>query len=186
MTSFRKEEPTLSTEVVKMNEANKYALNRSISGKGVKANLNQWIYIYNLFPLLTETKCISVHQGADIFKRLYDLVKYSTPTSQTNEHANSNTPPVDTVFVQKQVSYYGQALGLLLATSKEAAYAALSLIKVEYENVQKPKIGLEKLYRDAEKDGVLLSEHSASPGVQYHVKSSVPDSVGDTTLRFSK
>ncbi|OXA39833.1 Benzaldehyde dehydrogenase (NAD(+)) [Folsomia candida] len=137
MTSFRKEEPTLSTEVVKMNEANKYALNRSISGKG----------------------------GADIFKRLYDLVKYSTPTSQTNEHANSNTPPVDTVFVQKQVSYYGQALGLLLATSKEAAYAALSLIKVEYENVQKPKIGLEKLYRDAEKDGVLLSEHSASPGI---------------------
>ncbi len=54
------------------------------------------------------------------------------------------------IFASKKVLYAGQAVGLILATSKEAAAEAVKLVKIEYENVRNPVVHLSESILAAE------------------------------------
>lgn len=48
------------------------------------------------------------------------------------------------MFASVEVKYAGQALGLVVATSHSAAWSAVSLVRVEYENVQVPVLTIQQ------------------------------------------
>jgi len=59
------------------------------------------------------------------------------------------------ILVETEVSCAGQALGIILAETREAALAGAKKVKVEYAAIEKPVIGIEDALQLAEKEGLL-------------------------------
>ncbi|ODN05821.1 Indole-3-acetaldehyde oxidase [Orchesella cincta] len=63
---------------------------------------------------------------------------------------------IEPVFATEKVSYHGQALGLILATTKEVAERAAKVVKVTYENIQKPIVKIDEAIEKAKNEGTLV------------------------------
>ncbi|XP_063609254.1 uncharacterized protein LOC134783340 [Penaeus indicus] len=50
----------------------------------------------------------------------------------------------DPVFVEEQVNYAGQAIGLIVAKDRETAVSAAKLVTVEYEDIEKPALSIDE------------------------------------------
>ncbi|ODN05815.1 Aldehyde oxidase 4 [Orchesella cincta] len=72
-------------------------------------------------------------------------------------HFFPNTTP-EPVFADDKVSNHGQALGLILATSKDVAVKAAKLVNVTYENVTKPVVNIDDAVAKAKEDGSLQKQ----------------------------
>lgn len=59
------------------------------------------------------------------------------------------------IFIDKVVNAAGQPLGLVLAENRDAAYAGVKKVKVDYANIQKPVLTIKEALAVAEKDGSL-------------------------------
>jgi len=57
--------------------------------------------------------------------------------------------------VENKVSYYGQALGVIVAKDRKTANEAAKKVRVEYENIEKVNVDSYEVYKNAEKDGSL-------------------------------
>jgi xanthine dehydrogenase/oxidase len=57
------------------------------------------------------------------------------------------------IFIKEKVQHAGQAVGLILAESREAAFEAVKKVKIMYDNVKKPLLDIKDSIRLAEKRG---------------------------------
>lgn len=58
------------------------------------------------------------------------------------------------------MSYYGQSLGMILATSKELAAKAATLVKVKYANEKKPVVNIDEAIEKAKSEGTFPKQTS--------------------------
>ncbi|KAG7171465.1 Indole-3-acetaldehyde oxidase-like [Homarus americanus] len=62
----------------------------------------------------------------------------------------------DSVFVGKRVSYNGQAIGLIVADTRDIALRAAKLVQVEYEDIKKPVLTIEEALK-AEREEMVMN-----------------------------
>lgn len=91
----------------------------------------------------------------------------------------------DPVFVADRVQYAGQAVGLVVADTRETAVQAAKLVKVEYEDIKKPILTIEEALKEGRseacdpvlfgnfEDGLKDSKHNLigelHQGSQFHL-----------------
>ncbi|XP_059083877.1 uncharacterized protein LOC131881124 isoform X2 [Tigriopus californicus] len=67
-----------------------------------------------------------------------DVVAYVDHTDIPGMNSTDGHAEIDVIFASSKVSYAGQAIGLIVATSLEAARAAAKKVVITYQNQQKP------------------------------------------------
>lgn len=58
----------------------------------------------------------------------------------------------DPVFVEEQVNYAGQAIGLVVAKDRETAVRAAKLVTVEYEEIEKPTLTIDEAVKQGREE----------------------------------
>lgn len=56
------------------------------------------------------------------------------------------------VFVEEQVNYAGQAIGLVVAKDRETAVRAAKLVTVEYEEIEKPTLTIDEAVKQGREE----------------------------------
>ncbi|CAL8110876.1 unnamed protein product [Orchesella dallaii] len=67
---------------------------------------------------------------------------YSAKDVPGRNNATAFLPHPEMIFIENEVKYAGQAVGLIVATDKDTALAARSKVIIQYENVQKPILSI--------------------------------------------
>lgn len=75
---------------------------------------------------------------------------------------DSNLECYTQVFVADKVLYHGQAVGLVVAASRELASKAAKLVRVTYKNVKKPVITIPDAISKAKAEGLYDQQNSGT------------------------
>lgn len=67
------------------------------------------------------------------------------------------------VFAQDKLRYAGEPIGVIVAETRDAAFRAKALVKVEYEAVEKPILDISTALEKAAKEGKLFHDHLDEP-----------------------
>lgn len=80
------------------------------------------------------------------------FVNYKDIPGENSFTASSFTPSKEEIFCSKKISFNGQAIGVILAETHEAAVEAADLVKVKYkQGSQKPLFSIKDVMQSNEK-----------------------------------
>ena len=65
--------------------------------------------------------------------------------------------------MQEKIRYAGEPIGVIVAETRDAAFRARALVKVEYDAVEKPVLDISSALEKAAKQGKLFHDHLDEP-----------------------